>query len=193
MRNKKARARWTIQPEHQSRSSALHRATRSCSRRDIGARNVQQQQTDLKFRCPAELEACYRRRCRRPEGLEWLKTMPADSPSARSTSTTTTPSSAVRPSSMLRPAGSWALPVCDLRIENGKITWDHDLPPGGTPGISLFADRLSRPGQVSGTPLFEAGRFFTNSTICGPSKRRKATRSTSRIRSTASTRSSPRS
>ena len=50
--------------------------------------------------------------------------------------------------------------ICDLKIENGEITWDNELPPGGSleyPRSPIgFHDR----GQVIGTPLFDSDRFI---------------------------------
>ena len=51
--------------------------------------------------------------------------------------------------------------ICDLRIENGEMSWDNDaLPPGGSLGFARSPISFHGPHQLSGTPLFEADRFL---------------------------------
>jgi hypothetical protein len=50
--------------------------------------------------------------------------------------------------------------ICDVKVENGEFTWDNDLPPGGETSFVRSPIGFHDIGQVSGTPLFEAGRFL---------------------------------
>ena len=75
--------------------------------------------------------------------------------------------------------------ICDLKIENGEITWDNELPPGGSLDYPRSPIGFHDKGQVSvrrfSTPIASS----SNSTTYGPSKPRKATRCSSRIPSIA--------
>jgi hypothetical protein len=48
--------------------------------------------------------------------------------------------------------------VCDVVVEDGEFTWDNELPPGG--GFPRSPIAFHDPGQVTGTPLFDADRFL---------------------------------
>jgi hypothetical protein len=50
--------------------------------------------------------------------------------------------------------------ICDLRIENGEMSWDNDLPPGGVVDFPRSPIAFHDEGQVAGTPLFERDRFL---------------------------------
>ena len=49
--------------------------------------------------------------------------------------------------------------ICDLRIENGAMTWDNDFPPGGALDFPRSPIGFHDASQVTGTPLFELDRF----------------------------------
>jgi hypothetical protein len=50
--------------------------------------------------------------------------------------------------------------ICDVKVENGELAWDHDLPPGGAVDFLRSPIGLHDPGQVTGTPLFDTERFL---------------------------------
>jgi hypothetical protein len=49
--------------------------------------------------------------------------------------------------------------ICDLRIQNGEITWDNDIPPGGVLDFPRSPIGFHDASQVSGSPLFEPDRY----------------------------------
>ena len=114
----------------------------------------------LKFRCPAELEGLIPPPVAAAHGVpDWLKAMPATAFSSINLHDEDTVKRC--PPFVDAMTAGFLLPlVCDLRIENGEITWDNDLPPGGAVEFPRSPIGFHDPGQVSGTPLFEAGRFF---------------------------------
>ena len=50
--------------------------------------------------------------------------------------------------------------VCDLRVENGSITWDFDIPAGGAIDFPRSPVGFHDASQVIDTPLFESDRFI---------------------------------
>ena len=50
--------------------------------------------------------------------------------------------------------------ICDLKIENGSITWDNDIPPGGAIEFPRSPIGFHDVNQVLDTPLFEPDRFL---------------------------------
>jgi hypothetical protein len=48
--------------------------------------------------------------------------------------------------------------ICDLRFENGEVTWDNDFPPGGTVSYPRSPIGFHDSSQLEGTPLFAADR-----------------------------------
>ena len=46
------------------------------------------------------------------------------------------------------------------KIENGSITWDNEIPPGGSMEFPRSPIGFHDGSQVSGTPLFEPDRFL---------------------------------
>jgi hypothetical protein len=50
--------------------------------------------------------------------------------------------------------------ICDLRIENGEISWDNDIPPGGVLTIPRSPIGYHDASQVVGSPLFEPDRYL---------------------------------
>jgi hypothetical protein len=83
----------------------------------------------LKFRCPAELDGKLPPPIPATLGLPgWLKAMPAQAVSAVNMREEDTIKRC--PPFVDAMACGFLIPlICDLRIENGAITWDNDIPP----------------------------------------------------------------
>ncbi|MEY9205436.1 uncharacterized protein YoaH (UPF0181 family) [Bradyrhizobium elkanii] len=114
----------------------------------------------LKFRCPTELDGLIPAPIPAAQGVpDWLKAMPATAFSSINLHDEDTIKRC--PPFVDAMTCGFLLPlVCDLKVEDGEITWDQDLPPGGTPEFPRSPIGFHDPGQVTGTPLFEEGRFF---------------------------------
>jgi hypothetical protein len=113
----------------------------------------------LKFRCPRELEGYLPRPVPAAQGVpDWLKAMPAK---AFSTINMREEETVKRcPPFVDAMTHGFLLPlICDLRVANGEMTWDNEIPPGGTLDFPRSPIGFHDEGQVSGTPLFEADRF----------------------------------
>jgi hypothetical protein len=113
----------------------------------------------LKFRCPRELEGLLPSPVPASLGLpDWLKAMPTKALSGLALRDEETikrcpPFIDAMTSGFLIPL------ICDLRVENGEITWDNDIPPGGELDFPRSPIGFHDEAQVVGTPLFEADRF----------------------------------
>ena len=57
------------------------------------------------------------------------------------------------------PSGFLIPLICDLKIENGSITWDNEIPPGGDLDFPRSPVGFHDASQVTGSPLFEPDRF----------------------------------
>jgi hypothetical protein len=44
---------------------------------------------------------------------------------------------------------------CDVRVENGRLEWDWDLPPLSVPGHTRSPISFHVPAQVTGTPMYD--------------------------------------
>jgi hypothetical protein len=113
----------------------------------------------LKFRCPRELEGLLPPPVPATQGVpDWLKAMPAK---AHSTINMREEETVKRcPPFVDAMTHGFLIPlVCDLRVANGQITWDNEIPPGGTLDFPRSPIGFHDEGQVTGTPLFEADRF----------------------------------
>ena len=114
----------------------------------------------LKFRCPAELEGKIPAPIPAALGMpDWIKTAPqqafnAINQRADDTVKRCPPFIDAMTSGFLIPL------ICDLRIENGEITWDNDLPSGGDAGFPRSPIGFHDPSQVTSTPLFDPDRFL---------------------------------
>jgi hypothetical protein len=146
----------------------------------------------LKFRCPRELEGRLPSPMQASLGLpDWLKAMPTKAVSSLDFREEETVKRC--PPFVDAMTNGFLIPlICDLRVANGEIIWDNEIPPGGELDFPRSPIGFHDEGQVTGTPLFEADRFSSSSTTCGLSKRRKDTRCSSRIPSTALICRSPR-
>ncbi|MBR0873612.1 hypothetical protein JQ633_24870 [Bradyrhizobium tropiciagri] len=112
----------------------------------------------LTFRCPAELDGRIPPPVPASLGLPgWLKAMPTQAFNAVNMRDEDTVKRC--PPFVDAMTSGFLLPlICDLKVENGAITWDNDLPTGELdfPRSPIgFHDG----SQVTGTPLFEADRF----------------------------------
>ena len=113
----------------------------------------------LTFRCPHELEGLLPPPVPASLGLpDWLKAMPAQAFNpfvGREADTVKRcpPFVDAMTSGFLMPL------ICDLKVENGEFTWDHDLPPGGEVTFVRSPVGFHDPSQVAGTPLFEEDRL----------------------------------
>ncbi len=114
----------------------------------------------LKFRCPAELDGKLPPPIPATLGLpSWLKAMPTQAFNAinmreEDTIKRCPPFVDAMTSGFLIPL------VCDLRVENGSITWDFDIPPGGAIDFPRSPVGFHDASQVIDTPLFEPDRFI---------------------------------
>jgi hypothetical protein len=88
-------------------------------------------QHTLKFRCPGELEGHLPPPVPATLGIpDWLKAMPAKAFSAINTRDEETIKRC--PPFIDAMTCGFLIPLlCDLRVENGEITWDNEIPPGG--------------------------------------------------------------
>jgi hypothetical protein len=116
-------------------------------------------QQTLKFRCPPELEGLLPPPVPANQGVpDWIKSMPAKAFSAinlrdEETIKRCPPVIDAMTSGFLLPL------ICDLRVENGEITWDNEIPPGGVLDFPRSPIGFHDSGQVIGTPLFDTDRF----------------------------------
>jgi hypothetical protein len=112
----------------------------------------------LTFRCPKPLEGRLPPPTPASQGLPgWFRAMPQEARSAFASQLDDTVKRC--PPFVDAMACGFLLPlICDLTVENGQFTWNNDLPPGdGYPRSPIgFHD----PGQVAGTPLFDADQYL---------------------------------
>lgn len=50
--------------------------------------------------------------------------------------------------------------ICDLRVANGEVTWDNDIPPSPDLDVPRSPVGFHDVSQVTGSPLFEPDRFL---------------------------------
>ena len=147
----------------------------------------------LKFRCPSELEGHLPRPVPATQGVpDWLKAMPAKAFSDINLRDEETVKRC--PPFIDAMTCGFLLPlICDLRIENGADHLGQRDSRRGSSRFSPFADRISRQGTGHRYAAFRSPTaLLLNSTICGPSRPRKAMRCSSRIPSIALICHSPR-
>lgn len=114
----------------------------------------------LKFRCPEELKGTLPPPVPANQGVpDWLRAMPTKAFSGINLHDEETVKRC--PPFVDAMTCGFLLPlVCDLRIENGEITWDHELPTNGTLDYPRSPIGFHDAGQVTGTPLFDSDRFL---------------------------------
>jgi hypothetical protein len=113
----------------------------------------------LKFRCPVELEGKLPPPVPASLGLpDWLKTMPTKAFSSINLREEETVKRC--PPVVDAMTTGFLIPlICDLKVENGEITWDNELPSSGALDFPRSPVGFHDAGQVTGTPLFDADRF----------------------------------
>jgi len=113
----------------------------------------------IKFRCPKELEGLLPQPVPANLGVpDWLKTMPATAFSALNQQDDETIKRC--PPFIDAMTCGFLIPlICDLRVEDGEIVWDNDIPPGGEIEFPRSPISFHDQGQLTGSPLFEADRF----------------------------------
>ncbi len=122
--------------------------------------STNKKQLTLKFRCPEELEGKLPRPVPATLGVpDWLKTMPTKAFSAINLNDEETIKRC--PPFVDAMTCGFLIPlICDLRIENGEITWDNELPPGGSLDFPRSPIGFHDKGQVTGTQGYAL--FFTH-------------------------------
>jgi hypothetical protein len=112
----------------------------------------------LTFRCPAELEGLIPPPIPASSGVPgWLKTMPAQAFNAINGREENTVKRC--PPFVDAMTLGFLIPlICDLRFENGEVTWDNDFPPGGAVSYPRSPIGFHDSSQLEGTPLFAADR-----------------------------------
>lgn len=114
----------------------------------------------LEFRCPAELEGKLPPPIAATLGLpNWLKTMPTqmfNSIDMRDEDTV----KRCPPFVDAMTTGFLIPLICDLRIENGEITWDNEFPPGGEFDYPRSPIGFHDSSQVVDSPLFAPDRLL---------------------------------
>jgi hypothetical protein len=113
----------------------------------------------LTFRCPKELDGLIPAPVPAAQGLPtWLKTMPSTAFSGLMSGEDNTVKRC--PPFVDAMTCGFLIPlICDVKVENGEFTWDNELPPGGAVDFLRSPIGLHDPGQVTGTPLFDAEQF----------------------------------
>src|SRR5215813_10448813 len=113
----------------------------------------------LEFLCPKELEGLLPQPVPATMGLpDWLKAMPSTAFSALNQDDEQTVKRC--PPFVDAMTCGFLIPlICDLRVEDGEITWDNELPPGGAIDFPRSPVSFHDQAQLTGSPLFEADRF----------------------------------
>jgi hypothetical protein len=116
--------------------------------------------TTLTFRCPRELEGLIPPPVAATAGLPgWLRTMPAQAFSALVSADDDTAKRC--PPFVDAMTFGFLIPlICDVTVDDGEFTWEHDLPPGGSVRLPRSPIGFHDASQVTGTPLFDADRFL---------------------------------
>jgi len=114
----------------------------------------------IQFRCPKELEGSLPAPVPASLGLpEWLKAMPTKAFSTLNLQDEQTVKRC--PPFVDAMTNGFLIPlICDLRVEDGAIVWDNEIPPGGELDFPRSPISFHDASQVTGTPLFDADRFF---------------------------------
>ena len=119
----------------------------------------QRNQMTVTFRCPPELEPILPKPYPAVLGLpDWFKSLPQKAANTLSGVEGFTVKKC--PPFIDAMIYGFMIPlICDLKVENGEFTWDHDMPGGGLSTFSRSPIDFHDPSQVAGTPFFEEDRF----------------------------------
>ncbi|MGA7804248.1 hypothetical protein [Bradyrhizobium sp.] len=114
----------------------------------------------LTFRCPAELEGLLPVPVPAISALpDWLKAMPPQAFNAVNSRDENTVKRC--PPFVDAMTSGFLIPlICDLKVENGEITWDNELPPGGAVSFARSPIGFHDASQVIGSPLFDTDRLL---------------------------------
>lgn len=113
----------------------------------------------LTFRCPKELDGLLPPPIEAAHGLpDWLKSMPQEVVSDVMGGQNDTVKRC--PPFVDAMTSGFLIPLfCDVIVENGEFSWDHDLPACSSVDFPRAPIGLHDSTQLTGTPLFEADRF----------------------------------
>jgi hypothetical protein len=112
------------------------------------------------FRCPPELESILPRPIAAVRGLpDWFKAMPQK---ARSTVTLDEQFTVKKcPPFIDAMTSGFLIPlVTDVRVENGALSWDREVPGGAFSNYPRSPIDFHDPSQVTGTPFFDDDQFI---------------------------------
>jgi hypothetical protein len=114
----------------------------------------------LTFRCPKPLEGLLPAPSPAAQGLPgWLRAMPARAYSAVVMGDDDTVKRC--PPFLDAMTCGFLIPlICDLRVADGEIVWDSELPAGDAPAWPRSPLSFHDASQVAGTPLFEDDRVL---------------------------------
>jgi hypothetical protein len=114
----------------------------------------------ITFRCPPELEPILPRPIPAVLGLpDWFKTMPQRAFSAALQAEQTTVKKC--PPFIDAMTYGFLIPlVADLRVEDGTLSWDRDVPTGALTNYSRSPIDFHDNSQVIGTPFYQEDRFL---------------------------------
>ena len=120
---------------------------------------VNNDEKTIRFRCPAGLEGTLPPPIPANLGLPgWLKAMPTQAFNVLNMRDEGTIKRC--PPFVDAMTCGFLIPlICDLRVENGEITWDNDIPPGGELDFPRSPIGFHDASQVAGSPLFEPDQF----------------------------------
>jgi hypothetical protein len=113
----------------------------------------------LTFRCLRELEGWLPQPIPAAQGLPaWLKAMPAEAFNAIAGAEEDTVKRC--PPFLDAMSAGFLIPLmCDVTVADGQLSWDIDLPASEAVAFPRSPLGFHDPGQVTGTPLFDADQF----------------------------------
>ena len=114
----------------------------------------------LTFRCPPDLEDVLPPPIPAAQGLpDWLKAMPGQAAGVIAVGEDDTIKRC--PPVIDAMTHGFLIPlICDVTVEDGEFIWDADLPASRSVDFARSPIGLHDPGQVVGSPLFDADRLL---------------------------------